>query len=238
MMRPTPSLEDLRSVVEASVDQFERDRVRFFVEEPLVEWFRRDHAGRAMLELGLQDGGHGVPISDLTPDGSRRFRRAILLRREFTPVVIDTLADRARQGDEDAGWVLQEHAARLRAQDQPVPEALVRFLDEKRPRRRGRKSGDYEVRNMKILAARDFLVERCGYHATRNSAPKSRKEAPDESACDVLARVLGRAGVNIDARGVEKICERAGRRGAGTRRKKAPHLYNIIGVKIDDPSDL
>jgi hypothetical protein len=234
-MKPVPTLhENIRSVVGSLVEGITRDQVRSFVEEGLVEFFRTDHAGRAKLALGLQDVGHGVPVSDLSPDGSRRFRRALLLRREFTPAVIDALADRARQGDEDAGWVLQEHAERLRAQDQRVPEALVSFLNEKRPRKRGRKSGDCEVRNMKILAARDLLVEQCGYHATRNRT----RETSDESACDVLARVLGRAGENISARGVEKICERRGRKGGGTRRKKAPQLYNIIGIKIDGPSDL
>jgi hypothetical protein len=88
---------------------------------------------------------------------------------------------------------------------------------------------------MKILAARDILVDLCGYHATRNPLREGRD---DESACDALARVLGRAGENISARGVEKICERRGRKGGGTRRKKAPQLYNIIGIKIDGPSDL
>ena len=235
-MRLAPSLDDLRSVYEAAVDGITREQVRGFVEERLVEFFRTDHAGQAKLALSLEDGGHGVPVSDLSPDGSRRFRRALLLRRLFTPGVIETLADRARRGDEDARWVLQEHAARLRTRDEPVPQTLANLLNEKPTKRRGRKSGDYAIRDLKIVCAVDVLVQRCGYHATRNDKLKPRKEAPDESACCVVARALGRVGVNISSAGVAKIWERSGRRGNGTRRKKLPHLFEIEDVKIDDAS--
>jgi hypothetical protein len=89
---------------------------------------------------------------------------------------------------------------------------------------------------MKILAAIDLLVHGCGYNATRNANLKFHKGVPDESACEVVARALGRARVNISGRGVEKIWERSGRTGTGTRSKKAPELYEIE-IKIDSPSD-
>jgi hypothetical protein len=147
------------------------------------------------------------PNADLSWNGS-------IMYAPFSEIEYDEakglrLIQKANAGDVDAEAALCGIAMYFILAQRPLPSPLGEYiatillhrLNARGPRGRGGDRYANVGRNLFVVRAVLQLVRR-GFRATRNRASR---DGAQESACSIVAKALGRVGIQIDETGVEKI---------------------------------
>ena len=128
-------------------------------------------------------------------------------RTQFDTEAAEPVIAGAKRGDLIARESLHQVIAWFIHEREPIPEPLRHYLlnlllqdDGPKKKKRGRGAHDYYLRDS-LIASAVKAVKGYGFAEHRNSAT----DAP--SACSIVSEVLAEAGIHMNEKNVERICD-------------------------------